>query len=99
MTGDDWGNDFGRSVALFVNGEGIRERGQYGQKHRDTSFLLCFNAHDAPLEFTMPGSDYGQKWERVISTAEPEPDDASVISAGGTIRVPDRSLVVLERTI
>ena len=47
----------------------------------------------------MPGSEYGQKWERVISTAEPEPDDATVISAGGTIRVPDRSLVVLERTI
>ncbi|MFF0153442.1 glycogen debranching protein GlgX [Micromonospora sp. NPDC005203] len=99
MTADDWGNDFGRSVALFVNGEGIRERGQYGQKHHDASFLLCFNAHDAPLEFTMPGSEYGQKWERVISTAEPEPGDATVISAGGTIRVPDRSLVVLERTI
>ncbi|MET7866309.1 glycogen debranching protein GlgX [Micromonospora taraxaci] len=99
MTGEDWGNDFGRSVALFVNGEGIRERGQYGQKHHDASFLLCFNAHDAPLDFTMPGSEYGQKWERVISTAEPEPDDATVISAGGTIRVPDRSLVVLERMI
>ncbi|MEU8126715.1 glycogen debranching protein GlgX [Micromonospora sp. NPDC049049] len=99
MTADDWGNDFGRSVALFVNGEGIRERGQYGQKHHDASFLLCFNAHDAPLDFTMPGSEYGQKWERVISTAEPEPDDATVISAGGTIRVPDRSLVVLERMI
>ena len=50
-------------------------------------------------DFTMPGSDYGQKWERVISTAEPEPGDATVISAGGTIQVPDRSLVVLERTI
>ena len=35
MTGDDWGNDFGRAVALFVNGEGIRERGQYGQRHVD----------------------------------------------------------------
>ncbi len=51
MTGEDWGNDFGRSVALFVNGDGIGERGQYGQRHRDDSFLLLFNAHDAPLDF------------------------------------------------
>ncbi|MEU6206928.1 glycogen debranching enzyme, partial [Micromonospora musae] len=99
MTGEDWGNDFGRSVALFVNGEGIRERGQYGQRHHDSSFLLCFNAHDAPLEFTMPGSEFGQKWELVISTAEPDRGEVTVISAGGAVRVPDRSLVVLERTV
>ena len=54
MTGEDWGNDFGRAVALFVNGEGIRERGQYGQRHVDSSFLLFFNAHDAPIEFSTP---------------------------------------------
>ncbi|HEX8123009.1 MAG TPA: glycogen debranching protein GlgX [Solirubrobacteraceae bacterium] len=63
MTGDDWGNDFGRAVALFVNGEGIRERGQYGQRHVDSSFLLCFNAHDAPIEFATPPAEYGEKWE------------------------------------
>ena len=56
MTGEDWGNDFGRAVMLFVNGEGIRERGQYGQRHVDDSFLLCFNAHDAPIEFAMPSA-------------------------------------------
>ncbi|MEV4754898.1 glycogen debranching protein GlgX [Micromonospora sp. NPDC049559] len=99
MTGDDWGNDFGRAVMLFVNGEGIRERGQYGQRHVDSSFLLCFNAHDAPLDFVVPAGEYGQKWERVISTAEPGPEDARVVAAGAGIRVPDRSLLVLERTV
>ncbi|MEH1100863.1 glycogen debranching protein GlgX [Micromonospora sp. CPCC 205561] len=98
MTAEDWGNDFGRSVALFVNGEGIRERGQYGQRHLDASFLLCFNAHDAALDFTVPGPDFGQRWELVISTAEPEPEKTTVVEAGGTLRVPDRCVVVLERT-
>jgi len=99
MTGDDWGNDFGRAVALFVNGEGIRERGQYGQRHVDSSFLLFFNAHDAPIEFATPPAEYGEKWEKVIETAEPSPDRPSVVEAGSKIWVPDRSLIVLDRTV
>jgi isoamylase len=97
--GDDWGNDFGRAVALFVNGEGIRERGQYGQRHVDSSFLLFFNAHDAPIEFATPPPEYGEKWEKVIETAEPSPDRPNVVEAGSSIVVPDRSLIVLDRTV
>jgi glycogen operon protein len=99
MSGQDWGNDFGRAVMLFVNGEGIKERGQYGQRHLDDSFLLCFNAHDAEIRFAVPSHEYGQKWERVITTAEPGPDDQRVVEAGGSIAVPDKSLVVLDRTV
>jgi isoamylase len=99
MAGDDWGNDFGRAVALFVNGEGIRERGQYGQRHVDSSFLLFFNAHDAPIEFATPPAEYGEKWEKVIETAEPSPERPSVVEAGHTLWVPDRSLIVLDRTV
>jgi glycogen operon protein len=99
MAGDDWGNDFGRAVALFVNGEGIRERGQYGQRHVDSSFLLFFNAHDAPIEFATPPAEYGEKWEKVIETAEPSPDRPQVIEAGSKLWVADRSLIVLDRTV
>jgi isoamylase len=100
MTREDWGNHFGRAVMLFVNGEGIRERGQYGQRHVDNSFLLCFNAHDGGLRFTVPGHEYGQKWEAVINTAEfPEEGRQLVVEAGGSILVPDRSLLVLDRTV
>ncbi|WP_213450749.1 glycogen debranching protein GlgX [Rhizomonospora bruguierae] len=99
MTMADWGNDFGRSIALFVNGEGINERGRYGQRHVDDSFLLCFNAHDAPLEFVLPGPEYGQKWQPVIQTAEPDRHARGVFEAGGTLIVPDRSLTVLDRAV
>ncbi|MFE9656890.1 glycogen debranching protein GlgX [Micromonospora sp. NPDC006431] len=97
MTGEDWGNDFGRSVTLFVNGDGIPERGQYGQRHRDDSFLLLFNAHDAPLDFTLPGAEFGPRWELVISTADPDPEQTPLVEAGGTVCMPDRALLVLQR--
>jgi glycogen operon protein len=99
MTQQDWDNHFGRAVMLFVNGEGIRERGQYGQRHVDDSFLLCFNAHDDGLRFTVPGHEYGQKWEAVISTAEYPGEAQQVMEAGASILVPDRSLVVLDRSV
>jgi len=86
-------------VALFVNGEGIRERGQYGQRHVDSSFLLFFNAHDAAIEFHTPPAEYGEKWEKVIETAEPSPDSPMFVEAGSAIVVPDRSLIVLDRTV
>jgi len=61
--------------------------------------LLFFNAHDAPIEFATPPAEYGEKWEKVIETAEPLPDRPSVVEAGNRIRVPDRSLIVLDRTV
>jgi isoamylase len=99
MTWEDWGNDFGRAVMLFVNGDGIKERGAHGERQFDDSFLLCFNAHDAPLDFSVPPGEYGQKWEVVISTATPGLEDRQIVEVGGAIRVPDRSLVVLDRKV
>jgi glycogen operon protein len=101
MTEDDWDNDLGRAVTLFVNGEGIKETGPRGEQLVDDSFLLCFNAHHDWLEFVLPPSEYGQKWELVIDTGEFPSEDvkaARVVEAGGTLFVRDRSFVVLKRS-
>jgi isoamylase len=102
MSEEDWDNNFGRAVALFINGEGIKERGIYGERHVDDSFLLCFNAHDVPLDFIIPPSEYGEKWRIMIATAQVpsynrRKDEAAVVGAGGILQVPDRSLMVLGR--
>jgi isoamylase len=99
MTEEDWERGFGPSIAAFLNGNGISDRDARGERVVDDSFLLCFNAHDAPIDFHVPGSDYGEKWLRVITTAEAEPDEERAVAAGAGIRVPDRSLVVLERAV
>jgi len=85
-------------VTLFVNGEGIRELGPQGERRTDTSFLLLFNAHWEPVEFTLPGPEFGQKWTTVLSTFS-ETKEPTVAEAGETLLVRERSLVVLDRTI
>jgi isoamylase len=99
MTEGDWDNHFGRAVMLFVNGEAISERGSHGERHVDDSFLLLFNAHDGAVEFAIPPQDYGEKWELVIATATEGGREAVTVAAGGSITVPERSLLVLDRTV
>jgi glycogen operon protein len=100
MTDDDWETDFGRSVALFLNGDGINERGCRGERYTDDSFLVFFNASEIGLDFVVPGQDYGDKWQVLIDTAEPVPAaEPEVVQAGGRVPVMERSLMVLGRLL
>ncbi|MBI3692645.1 MAG: glycogen debranching enzyme, partial [Mycolicibacterium aromaticivorans] len=106
MAEDDWGMDFGRAVAVFLNGEGITDRDSRGERITDDSFLLCFNAHHEPLEFTAPSAEYGEKWRTVLDTATgqvtngaPEEEGTAVTHASDTLTVEGRSLVVLIKAI
>jgi glycogen operon protein len=98
MQGTDWDSDVG-ALAVFVNGEGIRERGRYGERQCDNSFLLCFNGHHEPVEFVLPPEEYGEKWQTVIDTAEGTPVGPETVGAGARVRVPERSLLVLDRAL
>ncbi len=99
MTEEDWETSFGKSVALFLNGEGIAERSPIGEQHSDDSFLLFFNGSEIMLEFVVPACAYGKKWQVEINTADPGPSEPVVLEAGGKIPVTDRSLVVLSRLV
>ncbi|MEV4510893.1 glycogen debranching protein GlgX [Dactylosporangium sp. NPDC049525] len=99
MTEDDWDNPANRTLLLFVNGESITERGTQGERHLDDSFLLLVNAHDEPVQFVIPPAEYGDAWELVIATAADFLREGVSYGAGGAITVPDRSLIVLDRTV
>lgn len=58
MTAQDWDNDFGKSIAVFLNGQALPEPDRRGERVIDDSFLLCFNAHDHEVNFVMPHGDY-----------------------------------------
>ncbi|HEY2176211.1 MAG TPA: glycogen debranching protein GlgX [Mycobacteriales bacterium] len=97
MTEQDWGSGFGRSVAVFLNGEGIPDTDARGERIVDDSFLLCFNAHDAGIDFTMPHEEYATTWEIVLDTARPELEDPEAVEAEQTVTVDARSLLVLRK--
>jgi isoamylase len=94
MVPEDWDAGFGRSIGVFLNGDGIRGRDARGQRVTDVNFLLFFNAHDDSIEFTLPPAEYSPAWEIVIDTAGVAAD-TTPRSAGDIVAVESKSLVVL----
>jgi glycogen operon protein len=98
MTSKDWNSDFGKSIAVLLNGEVLPEPNRRGERIVDDSFLLCFNAHDHTVDFVIPDGDYAQQWAAVLDTTHPAGDTELTVNAGETISLVDRSLIVLRKT-
>jgi isoamylase len=98
MSDEDWDSGFGKSVAVYLNGQGIPDLDARGHRVTDDSFVLCFNAHHEPIEFTLPPEEFGPAWNPVIDTVAGADDggEASPVRAGATVRVGSRGIVVLQ---
>jgi glycogen operon protein len=96
MTEQDWNSGRNSSIAIFLNGRGIPDRNEIGERIVDDSFLLLVNAHHEQSTFTLPPASYGRTWEVVIDTADPLLASARRLPApGGRQRIPARSMRVL----
>ncbi|MBA3743613.1 glycogen debranching protein GlgX [Sporichthya sp.] len=97
MTDQDWSAGFAKSLAVFLNGSAITELGARGDRVVDDSFYLLFNAHHGELDFTMPSETYGEAWEALLDTAEPDVGGRKPYRAGEQVPMLDRSMMVLRR--
>ena len=98
MAPEDWASGFGRSIGVFLNGNGIRGMGQRGQRVVDDSFLMLFNAHDEAVPFVLPSEEYGPAWTVVVDTAGVSAD-FEAIAPGSDHKVAGKSLVVLQALV
>ncbi|WP_334171066.1 glycogen debranching protein GlgX [Sinomonas sp.] len=94
MVPEDWDTAFGRSVAVFLNGNGINGVDRRGQAITDAHFLLYFNAHDGEVTFRIPSGKYAPGWDVLIDTSGALPHGKEVL-AGTEIGIAAKSLAVL----
>ncbi|MGW0022105.1 glycogen debranching protein GlgX [Rhodococcus sp. NPDC003382] len=97
MTPEDWDSGFGKSLAVFLNGDGIPEPDQRGQRVVDDTFLLCFNAHHEPIDFVTSGGPDDPDWTVALDTDTPDGLRDLTVAAGESVQVQARSLLVLRR--
>jgi glycogen operon protein len=95
MTEEDWDAGFAKSLAMYLNGNGIRETDERGEPVGDDCFYLVFNASDEQIEFTLPPADYAEGWTVVVDTAELGDVDPATVKAGESLTVAARATVVL----
>ncbi|GAA2863072.1 glycogen debranching protein GlgX [Pseudonocardia halophobica] len=97
MTDEDWQRPQTRSLAIYLNGQGIPDRDHLGVRIVDDSFLLLINTHHQQVQFTLPGEEYGRIWETAVDTADPLLANTRrrTQKAGARMRIQARSMVVL----
>jgi hypothetical protein len=77
MSEEDWQAGYAKSLAVYLNGEGLHELDVRGQRLVDSSFYLMFNAHYEPLTFTIP-QGLGEMSVKVLDTHEGSPTHAPI---------------------
>ena len=95
MKPGDWDAGFGRSIGMFLNGNGISGMDTRGQRVVDDSFLLLFNAHDEGLDWVLPPEEFAPAWRLVIDTSG-VPDLPETIQGGSSVVVSSKGMVVLQ---
>jgi isoamylase len=95
MTDEDWESGFAKSLGVYLNGYGVPDLDVRGQRIVDDSFMLFFNAHHEPIDFTLPSKEYGTSWIPVIYTADDVNDESKPYDAEQTVTIDARSVMVL----
>ena len=95
MGDEDW-EGYASSLGVFLNGEGIPDLDARGERIHDDSFLVLFNPHHEQLEFLLPGDHFGERWVKILDTADAF-EEGTQVKAGDSIPVESRSLVLLRR--
>jgi isoamylase len=99
MTDDDWHAGYAKSIGVFLNGDAITEPDPRGRPIRDDSFLMLISAHSEPVGFTLPGPEYGERWELVLDTADVMTRDRPRLKARDEVQVPSHALMLLRRSV
>src|SRR5690606_13102791 len=97
MSGENWSHDFAKSLAIFMDGQGIRPPGPSGERTVDNSFYIMFNAHYEPIEFILPTKEHGTKWIKVLDTHHNiSIDQGEIYKARQKVLVESRSIVIMK---
>jgi len=94
MDMNDWQNTHAFSMMVYLNGADIPEMDYYGNATVDNDFILIFNAHYEPIQFTLPDESYGSRWKLVVDTHNPDGPELNY-EAGFAIAAQSRSFMLL----
>jgi isoamylase len=96
MSSADWASAFAKSLAVFLNGQGIQSPGPRGERIIDDSFYLLFNASHEPCTFRLPTQEFGRRWVQILDTTEPFSEERQESMAeNAEVTVEGRALQVL----
>jgi isoamylase len=98
MQAEHWNEGYAKSVALFLNGQGLHAVDSVGNRVIDDNFYIIFNAHQDKLAYQLPGVEYGKEWKLIIDTSKAICED-QVFKPNDTVEVEGRSILLLHHQL
>jgi glycogen operon protein len=104
MTPPDWQNPARATMGLLLTGDTLDWRDPQGDPVVDDSFLVLLNGSREPVEFTLPGFEWGSRWALYIDTTSdvmevPPQSASSGTDAGSKVTLAPASVLVFERIL
>lgn len=98
MTEEQWHQGFARCLGVYIAGHALEERDVRGRAVSDADFLMFFNGHHEPLEFTAPIEPAASHWTLRIDTQYPQgfPAGEPILLPGMNVSLEARSIQVYE---
>ena len=94
MTDKAWSDHFARCLGVLLNGSTLDETDDNGEPTAADTLFLMVNAHHGPILFRLPAKQPGERWERLLDTADPKAR-ATFMRRDITYKLEGRSVVVL----
>jgi glycogen operon protein len=95
MNDEHWSHDFAKSLAVFMNGNGLRSRNPKGEPIVDDNFYVIFNAHHEIIDYILPSGDYAKDWTVMLDTGKNYIGEGDTYKAGEKFSVDGRSVILL----
>ena len=96
MSPEDWEQEDGRALGMWLHGRSLPETDEHGRTLQDASFLALFNAGHEPAEFSLPDPGAGWSWAVEFDTAHEEgeaPRETPVPGAPYTLQARSTALL------
>ena len=98
MSPEDWDAGFGRTLGMYLNGQGIHGVDAHGERLADVGFLVYYSAHDEPVPLVLPDADHGAGWDVIVDTAGDRVNGSS-LAAGAACSIGAHTLLVLQEQL
>ena len=95
LTNGQWFDPAQQTIAMYLDGSGIRMRGPRGERVVDDSLLLVLHTGADELDLVLPGPPWATSYDVLLDTADERPGPGASLPAGGTLRMAGRSSALL----
>jgi isoamylase len=94
----DWEDDERRTLGMWIDGSNSQSRTREGELLADHSWLLLMHAGADPIDVVLPGVEFGETFEPTLdtTTSDGAPASTEPLSAGSSLTLPARSLLLLK---